>query len=122
MARWNDVARAVSNTTPAPQPPPAEEDDVTDLANAINHDGRPAVFQVGGDARLYYRVRNPTGGTWGNWTDLSSGKTGFATVTAWNNADSKKIEVWVTMKDGKTWQRWQTDDFAGWVAWTDRTR
>jgi hypothetical protein len=122
MQRWDEVVNAC-RADGAPSKPTEEDDDPMDLANATNHDGRPVVFQVGGDARLYYRIRDATSGDWGGWQDLSSGKSGFATVTAWANQDpTKKLEVWVTMKDGKTFQRWQTDDYAGWVPWTDRTR
>jgi hypothetical protein len=67
------------------------------------------------------RIRDAQGGDWGNWRDLSAGKTGFATVTAFVNTASKRIEVWVTMKDGHTFNRSQTADFAGWEPWHDQT-
>lgn len=124
MARWSDVVNAcqAGSTPPKPQPEPEDEDMMGVQASAINHDGRPVVFQVGGDKRLYYRIRDAKGGDWGDWRDLSGGFKDFNTVTAWANPDSKKIEVWVGMKDGKTFQRWQSDDFASWGAWVDRTR
>jgi len=123
VAKIPDIQRIIDGGGgPAPQPP--EEDDPMDLASATNHDARPVVFQVGGDAKLYYRIRNASGGGWPTWKDLSGGKTGFATVTAFQTPfkNTTKIEVWVTMKDGKTFNRWQTDDLAGWEAWQDKTR
>jgi hypothetical protein len=121
---WNDVVNACrpGGTPPKPTPPP-EEEDLMDLATAINHDSRPVVFQVGGDKKLYFRIRAASGGDWGDWKDLSGGKSGFATVTAFVNPNNKTIEVWVTMKDGHTFNRWQTGaDFAGWSNWADQTR
>lgn len=121
MARWDDVV-AACRATPTPAPTPEPEDDVTDLASAINHDGRPIVFQVGGDKKLYYRVRNQAATAWGNWTDLSDGKTNFATVTAFTNPDSHRVEVWVTMVDGHTFNRAQNPpDMASWGPWYDHT-
>lgn len=123
MARFQEIAaQCRAGAAPTPEP---EGDDPMDLASALNHDGRPVVFQVGGDAQLYYRVRDAQGGSWGDWRDLSSGKHGFATVTAWTNRDQTPdtIEVWVTMKDGHTFQRYQEGaDRASWSAWIDRTR
>lgn len=122
MDRFADVVAACRvGAGPTPTPPPDEEDDRMDLASAINHDGRPVVFQVGGDRNLYYRIRDAKGGNWGDWRHLSDGLKDFATVTAWANPESKKIEVWVTLKNGRTYQRWQTDDFAAWGDWTERT-
>jgi hypothetical protein len=124
MARWNDVANACRVDTPTPPTPkPPEDDKVTDLASAINHDGRPVVVQVGGDKKLYYRIRDAEGGNWRTWQDLSGGFTNFETVTAFVNPKNKAINVWVTMKDGKSFQRWQNEpDFATWSSWTDMTR
>lgn len=122
MARWNDVAAACSATTPIPPPTPEPEDDVPDLTSAINHDGRPVVVQVGFDKRLYFKIRNSTGGGWSSWRDLSQGFENFATCTAFVNPVNKAINVWVTMKDGKTFQTWQLEpDFASWSGWDDQT-
>jgi len=124
IERWNDVVRACS-TAGAPKPEPEPEEPPMDLANAINHDGRPVIFQVGGDAQLYFRIRDATGGNWGPWRDLSGGFRAFATVTAFVNTNVRPsaIEVWVTMADGKTFHRWQTgDDRASWSGWNERTR
>jgi|SRR5215472_5601784 len=122
MARWDDVANAVmlGGTPPQPKPP---EDENMDLASAINHDGRPVVVQVGGDGKLYLRIRNPTGGGWSNWRDVSGGFIQFDTVTAWQNpAAPNALELWVTMKDGRSYHRWQTgDDLATWSEWRDVT-
>jgi hypothetical protein len=93
-----------------------------DLASAINHDGRPVIVQVGGDKRLYMKIRDATGGKWRDWSDLSGGQKDFATVTAFVNAN-KTIEVFATMRDGRTLHRWQTGgDFATWSDWADETR
>jgi|SRR5215471_12736151 len=123
MAVWDKIVRACSTAdVPAPEPPP-ERDEGMDLASAINHDQRPVIVQVGGDDRLYMKIRDATGGKWRDWSDLSAGETGFATCTAFVNPNSKTIEVFVTMKDGRTLHRWQTGaDFAGWSAWADETR
>lgn len=123
MARFDDIEDACQAGS-APKPP-EPEDDVTDLASAINHDGRPVIFQVGGDKKLYMRIRDREGGAWGDWKDLSGGFKDFATVTAFVNKREKgdTIEVWVTMVDGKSFHKWQTgDDLAGWSAWSEVTR
>lgn len=120
MARWNDVVNACRVAAPQPKPP-EPEDDVADLATAFNHDGRPIIFQVGNDHRLYYRVRNAEATDWGDWTNLSGDKSGFATVTAFANP-SKRVEVWATTTDGKTFVRQQNADFSTWGGWTDQTR
>jgi hypothetical protein len=124
MNVWDKVARACSTDTP-PEPKPPEEDEYMDLANALNHDGRRIVFQVGADEKLYYKVKDATGGGWGNWRDLSGGFAHFHTVTAWTNereGETPWVEVWVTMKDGKSFHRWQEgDDRASWSGWNDET-
>jgi hypothetical protein len=120
-ARWSDVVGACRATAPTPPKPPEPEDDVTDLANAKNHDGRPVIFQVGGDKNLYMKIRDAKGGDWSDWRDLTDGFRNFATVTAFEN-DDKRIEVWVTMVDGKSFSRVQTTDFARWESWIDQTR
>lgn len=123
MARWSDIEAACRATAPTPPKPKPPEDDVTDLASAINHDGRPVVVQVGGDKKLYYKIRDAQGGDWSDWRDLSGGFANFATATAYVNPKNKAIEVWVTMVDGKTFQLWQTgDDLASWSGWKDQTR
>ena len=101
--------------------PPQPSEDDSAMGNAINHDGRPIVVYVGKDGRLYYKIRDASGGDWSQANDLSEGKTGFRSVTAWANPDSKLIEVWVVMQNGQIFQRYQTPDFAGWTAWADRT-
>jgi len=124
MNVWNDVVNACrAGAAPGPEPKPPEEEDFVDLASAINHDGRPVVVQVGGDKRLYYRIRAATGGDWGDWKDLSGGMKDFATVTAFSNpAPMDTIEVFVTMENGRTFHRWQTGaDKAGWSGWADVT-
>lgn len=123
MARWNDIVNACQATAPTPPKPPVPEDDVTDLASAINHDNRPVIVQVGGDSKLYFKIRDASGGGWSDWRDLSMGFTNFATVTAYINPTNKAIDVWVTMKDGKSFETWQLEpDFAKWQPWQDRTR
>jgi hypothetical protein len=120
MDVWEKVARACSADEPEPEPEPEPpEDDMTDLASAINEDGRPEVFQVGADGNLYNRWREASGGNWSSWNNLSGGLSGFATVTAWRNQNGA-LEIWVTMRDGRTYQRWQTG--AGWSDWNERTR
>lgn len=126
MRRFNDIVLACRvaggpRPTPEPTPPKPPEEDIVDLANAKNHDGRPVIFQVGGDKNLYYRIRDATGGDWSDWRDLTGGFKNFATVTAFVN-DDKRIEVWVTMLDGKSFSRRQTADFAKWENWIDQTR
>jgi N-acetylmuramoyl-L-alanine amidase len=123
MDRWGAVAAQcrLKPIPPPPQPKPPEEDEVSGMANAKNHDGRPVVFQVGHDKKLYFRIKDPQGGNWGTWRDLSGGKTDFESVTAFVNELTQEIEVWATCKSG-TFQRWQTDDKAGWEPWVDRTR
>jgi hypothetical protein len=125
MSVWDRIVQACSNTDqPKPEPPP-EEEDYMDLANALNHDGRRMVFQVGADGNLYYKVKDATGGGWGNWRDLTSGFRNFETVTAWTNerqGETPWVEVWVTMQDGKSFHRWQEGaDRASWSDWEDET-
>ena len=122
MARFPEIQVACSVSAP-PTPTPPPEDDPMDLASAINHDGRPVVVQVGGDKRLYFKIRDATGGGWSTWRDLSQGFKDFATATAFVNPKNKAINVWVTMLDGKTFQTWQNEpDFASWSGWDDQTR
>jgi hypothetical protein len=119
MARWDDVSNAVK-TQPQPQPP---KDDEMDLSNAINKDGRPTIFQVGGDGKLYNRTRAMDTVSWGAWNDLSGGKSGFVTVTAFVNPGDSRLVVWATMSDGKTLQRSQNSaGSAEWGSWSDMTR
>jgi hypothetical protein len=121
MDRWSDIENACRVSAPPQPKPPEPEDDVTDLANAKNHDGRPVIFQVGGDKKLYMKIRDAKGGDWSDWRDLTDGFRNFATVTAFTN-DDQSIEVWVTMVDGKSFSRRQTKDFASWEKWIDQTR
>jgi hypothetical protein len=122
-AVWNDVVNACRPGGAPPQPKPPE-DEAMDLASAINHDGRPVIVQVGGDDRLYMKIREVNSGAWRDWQDLSGGKTGFATCTAFVNPGARPtIEVFVTMLDGHTFHKWQTgDDYATWSDWHDETR
>jgi len=113
MARWNEVVRAVSNQS-QPRPPTPEEFEMQ-MASAINKAGVPNVFQVGGDGKLYNRWRE-TGGGWSGWNDLSGGKSQFVAVTALK-VPAGEINVWVTMRDGKSFFRYETEDPA--KPWSD---
>jgi hypothetical protein len=116
----NTIIKTDWGQYPSPVSPPQEDEKLSDMSEATNHDGRPLVFQVGHDKKLYFRIRDATGGNWSAWNDLSGGMTNFESVSAWTNADTKKVEVWVTTATG-TFQRYQTDDFANWTAWGNRT-
>lgn len=124
MARFDDIEDACQAGSAPPKPEPPEDNDMMGVqASAINHDGRPVVFQVGGDKKLYMRIRDATGGSWRSWQDISGGFNDFNTVTAFINPKNKAINIWVTMKDGKSFQKWQEEpDFAKWSGWEEMTR
>lgn len=106
---------------PVPQPPhpipvPPKEEEIMDMSSAINGDGRPEIFMINEEKRLYHKWREATGGTWSTWVDLSGELKDLDAVTAFANPKDHRLEVFVVIEDGGTWHRWQ-ESGGKWSDW-----